>query len=73
MVVALLFNYLVVLIGLLFIATGDVSGWTVVVVLVAMGFVERELLVVRRLSEGDDASDEPEHHAHPHGPHHQTH
>jgi hypothetical protein len=73
MVVALLFNYLVALIGLLFVATGDVSGWTVLIVLVVMGIVERELLVVRSLSDGDDASDEPEHHVHPRGPHHQTH
>ena len=59
MVVALLFNYFLALIGLLFVATGGLSGWTVLVVLIVLGIVERELLVMRRLSDGDDASDEP--------------
>jgi len=72
MVTVLLLNYFVALIGLLFVATGDLSGWTVLVVLVVMGIVERELLVVRRLTEGDDVSDEPEHHAPPAEPHHQS-
>ena len=64
MVVALLFNYFLALIGLLFVATGGLSGWTVLVVLIVLGIVERELLVMRRLSDGDDASDEP--HQQPH-------
>jgi hypothetical protein len=59
MVSAPIFTYLVALIGLLLVAAGGLSWWTVVVVGLVVYVVERELYDVRRFAAGDDASDEP--------------
>ena len=61
MVSAPIFTYLVALIGLLFVAAGGISFWTLIAVTAVVIVVERELYQLRRFSEGDDASDEPHH------------
>lgn len=59
MVSAPIFTYLVALIGLLFVAAGGLSWWSLALVTVVVALLERELFDIRRFSAGDDASDEP--------------